>query len=221
MAQKWQHRVQEKKGRDSMALPSPSARTGSFSSTSGIMGSKGSKGLFAISVENSWQRHRGAWASQIPAPEPSEVWDSFYPRSEMAQEFIGSWFGFLSFFFSFYWTPGLLLMQRRPEPGTEREGKSLSSLSRQVCEQHQHWVYFLHGFQSVKKYIFALFCVREIFQSRIPAGMATGTGPCGHSVLSRQDLGSWQWENPEVLWTSALQPLLSSHSALARLLLQL
>lgn len=137
----------------------PVTGLGTSAPPQGIMGSQGSKVLFAISVGISWQRHRGPWTSQIPAPEPSGIWESFYPRRETAQEFIGSCLGFLSFFFfSFYWAPAPFLMQRRPEPGKhkQREGKSLfppllgapcslSSLSRQVCEQHlahQYWVCF-------------------------------------------------------------------------------
>lgn len=55
-----------------------------------------------------------------------------------------------------------------------------------------------------------MFCVRGILQSRIPVGMAgdgaPAAGPRGHSVLSRRDLGCWEWEDPEVLRAQGAQP---------------
>lgn len=172
------------------------------------------------------------------SPGPSEVWDSFYPGSETAQEFTGSCF------FSFTELQPLPFMQRRAEPGkhTEREGKSLfpplpellfpllpSQTGLCTAPEAPTLGFFPHGFQSVKNHILALFCGRGSFQSRIPIGMP------GPGLLLQDPVGTqcspgriWGAGNGKILKFSEPRGLgpspaawLSSHSALPRLLIHL
>lgn len=88
--------------RDSVALPSPSDRTGgqgASASVQGIMESKGSKVLFAIWVEISWQRFE---LLKSHPPHHQEVWDSFYPKVELHRNSLAAGWDFFFFFFSFY-----------------------------------------------------------------------------------------------------------------------
>lgn len=153
------------------------------------------------------------------SPGPSEVWDSFYPGSETAQEFTGSCF------FSFTELQPLPFMQRRAEPGkhTEREGKSLfpplpellfpllpSQMGLCTAPEAPTLGFFPHGFQSVKKPHFGLVLwprkLSEQDSHWDARARAAAAGPCGHSVLSRQDLGCWEWEDPEVLRAQGARP---------------
>lgn len=131
------------------ALPSPKD---SFSSTSGDKGKQRKPSSFCHFSGNLLaEAQRGL---SFPNPSPWTIRKfgiPFIPEVKLHRSSLAAGWGFSLFYFSFYWTPALFLMQGRTGPGkhTEKENPSslcsLSSLSRQLCEQHlghQRWVDF-------------------------------------------------------------------------------
>lgn len=115
----------------------------------GIMGSKGTKVLFAISAEISWQGHRGAWASHIQNPSPWTIRKFGIPfllEMKLHRSSLAAGWGFSFFLILLNSSPFFKCREGEPgKPTKKKNPSSLSSLSRQVCEQHlghQSWVYF-------------------------------------------------------------------------------
>lgn len=148
--------------RDSVGLPSLMTGQGASASVQGIMGSKGSKVLFAISVaKGPAEAQRGLSFSNLCPQTIRKFGIPFILEVELHRNSLAAGWG-LSFFFLLHFTelqPFFFDAEKDrareahkgsrnipvPSPPLPGAPCSLSSLCRQVCEQHlghQYCIYF-------------------------------------------------------------------------------